>query len=111
MQTQLSGGPEPTEYCGRAKDARPSNGTAWRERVYPNPNKGMMTLEYQLGEGEKGILEVFSLIGQRVYAQGLRAESSRTTVELSDVTSGIYMIRIVVDGRLRLSEKMTILKE
>lgn len=80
-------------------------------KVHPNPNNGMMTLEYQLGEGEKGILEVFSLMGQRVYAQGLRAESSHTTVELSDVTSGIYMIRIVVDGNLRLSEKMTILKE
>lgn len=32
MQTQLSGGLEPTKYHGRAKDARPSNGTAWRGR-------------------------------------------------------------------------------
>ena len=78
--------------------------------MYPNPNNGLMTLNYQLNEGESGTLEVVDLVGKRHHMQTLNGEHMTTTLSLSDVASGLYIISVRVNSEIRLSERISVMK-
>jgi hypothetical protein len=97
MQTRLSGALEPTKYNGlpvpqvrEAKDARPSNGTAWRGR---------------------GTLSVFTLLGAKMFETQLVISSSISDFNLSGLESGIYLVRVDVNSEQRLMERIVIIRE
>lgn len=79
--------------------------------VFPNPNNGAMTLTYTLREGERGTLNIFSVIGETVFQGELDRSQGAMNIDLGGLSSGIYLIRIDVNGIKRLSERMSILKE
>ena len=75
-------------YSMDAVDELESNSVA----VYPNPAKDMFTLE---GEGLQHV-SVYNAIGQMVYDADCNGNS--TTVSLSHLETGIYMVRVATEN-------------
>ena len=59
--------------------------------IYPNPNNGKFTLT--LGnETEKGIVEIYNALGQRIYQSAITNQKSEIEFN-SSKTSGIYFVK------------------
>lgn len=80
-------------------------------KVYPNPNNGQMTLEYALEEKDHGYVTLYNIFGQAVINVQLSNERNMLLIEANDLSSGLYSVVVRINGKLRLSEKMSVLKE
>jgi hypothetical protein len=78
--------------------------------VYPNPNNGQMTVEYELKEEDSGKLFFYNTIGQCVLSSPLNKGLNLMSVNLNGVSSGLYSVVAVVNGEVTLSEKISILR-
>jgi OOP family OmpA-OmpF porin len=70
-------------------------------KVYPNPSNGKFTIEEQ-GARDKEQVEIYNMMGKRVYNEALRPTSFRggqvqgdIQIDLSNQPAGIYLYRIV----------------
>jgi hypothetical protein len=70
--------------------------------VYPNPNHGEFAVIVPEGEGSE--LEIFNVIGQKVFEKTLTEEFIK--VNLAGQSDGIYYVRIIKDGKTRFSSKI-----
>jgi hypothetical protein len=70
--------------------------------VYPNPNQGEFTVTVSESEGSQ--LEVFNVIGQKVFTKVLTEDFNK--VNLTGQPDGIYYVRIIKDGKTRFSSKI-----
>ncbi len=61
--------------------------------VYPNPNNGIFTVETPVNTN----VDVFNVNGKLVYSSSLN--SAKNTVELNNLTSGIYTARFTSNGQ------------
>ncbi|MDD6582709.1 MAG: T9SS type A sorting domain-containing protein, partial [Bacteroidales bacterium] len=72
--------------------------------LYPNPTTGMVNVQFtmnnvQLGAGEIQVLDVYGRLLQNV--ETCHGASLQTTqIDLSQYTPGVYLIRLVGDGRV-----------
>jgi len=78
--------------------------------IYPNPNNGQFTLTYELNEFETGQVRVFDMVGRQVFAQILNAEAKTADMSLNGLNSGIYLVSLEVNGEVRSTERLSILK-
>ncbi len=78
--------------------------------VYPNPSTGDITLRYGLGEGERGYIEVFNVLGATMYEMQLAQSAEEMKISMG-LTSGIYVFRVNVNGQVRLTERLVIMRE
>ena len=62
--------------------------------LFPNPNSGRFTLGYFLPQGSSGKLEVYNLLGEKVYEQELKKNSREVQINLA-LAKGIYLCRVV----------------
>jgi len=76
--------------------------------LYPNPTSGQLNMDVHLSEDETATIEVFNLVGQKVFSQSLNNEIKN--VDLGQLTNGIYTIRLLVNGNFRYTEKLSIVK-
>lgn len=97
--------PQSDEAKNKTSESRPSD---WM--VYPNPNDGTMTLLFDVAEGEAGFVEAFDLSGRSVYKANLSSDSASLTLKFDHLQSGLYLLRITVNGSIRLSEQITIIR-
>lgn len=78
-------------------------------KIYPNPTTGNVTLEYALAEDQIGTLEVFDLMGKRVRSTTLSG-AGPWYFTVDNLSSGLYSVRVLVDNKVVLSEKVSILR-
>ena len=62
--------------------------------VYPNPNQGQFTLEFDKVLVEDAIMSVFSPVGQLVKQQNIAAGTGRVESNLGQLPAGNYTLRI-----------------
>lgn len=77
--------------------------------LYPNPNNGYFTLNYNLGEGDNGFAEIYNSIGQKVYQRELSHNNGIENFELS-LSAGCYLIQIVSGEVVLRNEKLIIVR-
>lgn len=82
-----------------------------RFSIYPNPNNGRMTLTYTLKEREKGSVIIYSVLGEQILERPLDRAATVTEIDLGGVSSGIYLLRVDVNGSIKLLERMSVLRE
>lgn len=69
---------------------------------YPNPSDTYTTVEYTLPQRAQVQLSVYDLLGREVlipFNSTQAAGSHRIEVATEDLTDGVYLLRLVVDGR------------
>lgn len=69
--------------------------------IYPNPNKGIMNLEYS--SASDAILEFFDIYGNVVYRQTLEAsmKSKIVQIQTENVPAGMYVYRITMENEVK----------
>lgn len=77
--------------------------------IYPNPNNGQFTLNYNLREGENGSFKIYNAIGQLVYHGNLKQNNGSHNFDL-DLSSGVYVWAVESGNAILKNEKFTIIK-
>jgi len=70
--------------------------------VWPNPSSGTFNISYSVQGNAKGILEVYNMLGQKVFSRIVSTNSGTTTVSVtlpSNLSSGFYTYRVLFEGR------------
>ena len=65
--------------------------------IYPNPSKGKVFIEMKNPDRAAALVEVLSVDGRLFYAQKLDTSFGVHELDLTDLTEGIYMIKIQTD--------------
>lgn len=65
-------------------------------QVYPNPTQGQLHLEFET-EGSVDV-EIFDLLGKKM--RSFSHEGNHSSMDLSDLPNGLYIIRINEDGEV-----------
>jgi hypothetical protein len=66
--------------------------------VYPNPSNGKFVLEYySLEKNKNGTVEVYNMIGKKVYSQN-ELPPSQTTFDFSSLPSGVYFLNFKTEN-------------
>jgi hypothetical protein len=73
--------------------------------IFPNPSTGNITIVFQ-NELQKGVIEIFNSIGQKVYSEKISSSISRKEINLN-AAAGIYFVK-VNDGEKVFTKKLII---
>jgi hypothetical protein len=67
--------------------------------VFPNPNNGKFTIEYNSNSKQDYVVEIFDIVGHSVYKKVLTNvnDNLSTQVDLSFLTNGIYILNLTTD--------------
>jgi hypothetical protein len=76
--------------------------------LYPNPNSGLFTVDIGLGDEEQAELHVWNISGQLVAQQGL--SNGQSSIGL-DVSNGLYLYVVTVNGERRWTGKVSVTSE
>ncbi|MFK7756702.1 MAG: choice-of-anchor J domain-containing protein [Flavobacteriales bacterium] len=74
-------------------------------KVFPNPSTGLVNI--QLGNTQDQLVEVFNLSGQKVFSNNFQANSGIISLDLSDLSKGIYTVNLTSEGAVA-TEKLVI---
>ncbi len=75
-------------------------------KLYPNPAKEFITIEYQLPYAFKeGIVEILTINGFNMEVMKLHGSWGQKIIDLRTYKSGSYIIRLWADGKVLESEK------
>jgi hypothetical protein len=77
-------------------------------KVYPNPNDGNMTLEYEAQENQSGEFAIFDMTGRQVATYQLLPGNNRMEINLTGLSTGMYFYKMVLDGQVVKSDKLII---
>jgi hypothetical protein len=84
-------------------------------RAHPNPTSGLTTFTVEVPDLQgrhEAYLDIFDAQGRAVDRVPLRLGSGANTVSyLPRWGSGVYMVRVVVDGRVLASEQVVVVRE
>lgn len=62
--------------------------------LYPNPSSGFFQLEAEFSEWEALDVEIYSVVGQLVFAKHVVGTELRMSVDIRDVAKGTYILRL-----------------
>ena len=62
--------------------------------VYPNPNNGVFNISFESPLKQNVTIEVFNMLGNVIYTKTLSKNIGNFNVELSDISSGVYFIKL-----------------
>lgn len=74
-------------------------------KMYPNPVRGVVTMELP-ATVSKANMEIVSLEGRVALSQAVN--SNKTTIDVSKIPTGMYMVNMTLEGGRKLSSKITI---
>ena len=78
--------------------------------IYPNPSNGKFTLE-ALGVSSQSVVEIYNVLGERVYIQTIKIGKEDTPVNLVDKPSGLYLYRVLTETGYIVSEGKFIIQK
>ncbi len=61
--------------------------------IYPNPSNGVFTIQSS-GISRQTLVEVYNMIGEKVYSNSLNIQHSKFNINLNDQPAGLYLYRI-----------------
>lgn len=59
----------------------------------------------------RGIVRVFGIAGNLVLSKVMSADTQRMEVDLSGISSGLYVLSIEVNGERKFSERVSVIKQ
>ena len=78
--------------------------------IYPNPNNGAMSFEYELKNNDKGEVEIYDITGRKIVSYELETGSKIITISETTLNSGMYFYIYKINGSVEKSEKIIIAK-
>jgi hypothetical protein len=62
--------------------------------VWPNPSSTRIDVRYEIRDKRKASLEIYNTIGQRVYSSQISHLTSHVSIDVSNLSTGIYYLRV-----------------
>ncbi len=78
--------------------------------LYPNPNNGVMQLDYQLTATDVGLLKIMDLEGKLIASYPLDNTKTIMNINQSALTNGVYLYQVLVNNQVINSNKLVIIK-
>lgn len=78
--------------------------------VYPNPNNGNFTLEYNLGTQANGVVRIFNMYGQLVGEYSLANSQGKMSISNPELSNGIYIWKVYANDQPLKVGKVVIMK-
>ncbi|MEO8147156.1 MAG: T9SS type A sorting domain-containing protein [Bacteroidia bacterium] len=78
--------------------------------VYPNPNNGEFTINYDLTNFNRASIVFFNVIGKKVWESDLNVTADRSNLQMKDMSEGIYSYTVYGNGNPVSQGKITIIK-
>jgi hypothetical protein len=78
--------------------------------LYPNPNNGGFTLEYNLEKGQSGTFTIFDMLGKRIATYTLNPNEKKMLINETIMDNGVYLYNIVVNNSVVKQDKLVIIK-
>jgi hypothetical protein len=79
-------------------------------KLYPNPSKGEMTLEYNLNENETGVLSLYDVTGKSLEQIVLNSKFHKVVLNETALEAGVYYYNILVNNKPVQTQKLIIIK-
>jgi len=79
-------------------------------KLYPNPNNGLMQLDYRLSELEMGELKIFDVTGRLVAQYNLNPNETILQINQTILNDGLYLYQVLTNGQIVGSDKLIITK-
>jgi len=76
--------------------------------VYPNPATGMVNIDYNLSNASSASVKIVNLLGSVVKSVNLSGGSNKTSIDVSDLTQGVYFYSVLVDGNVYKTRKLIV---
>ena len=74
--------------------------------VYPNPNKGVFSIDFQGLSGKTYAVEIYDAVGRKVHEQQLNGD--KNTLNLQEQAAGMYTLKIQVGAQNYYTKVMSI---
>ena len=80
--------------------------------IYPNPAANNLSVDYRAYIDGKVVIELYDISGRKVYSKHTRSTLGKNMerINVSNLNSGMYMLRLVVDGSAPITSKVQIIK-
>ncbi len=78
--------------------------------IMPNPNNGVMQLNYSLADSETGMLKIFDLLGKEISSYKLAQGSTLLNINETQLNNGVYLYKVIVNDKMVKSDKLVIVK-
>ncbi len=106
---------DPTNPTAHSMEALPEETIAEKNsasKIYPNPNNGVMQMDYQLSEQATGQLTIFDITGRVVSSYLLSGQEGSNTLQIDEtkLKPGIYFYRVNINDQIIDSDKIVIVK-
>ncbi|RPE09501.1 T9SS C-terminal target domain-containing protein [Chitinophaga lutea] len=97
-----------TSGSGTTLAAAPASAETIPAAAYPNPTTGLVNIAFSVAKAGKGHLEVIDMEGGQVYYKSLNGFSGnyKGVVDLKNKPAGTYILKLVLDGRVRMTSKI-----
>ena len=74
------------------------NSATGEVKIYPNPAKEELTVEYTLPDKEDAEMQIVDVMGRIVISKELPFDKQKETVDISNLPQGVYVYKVVQDG-------------
>jgi len=78
--------------------------------LYPNPNNGNFTLDYNLGQDETGRVIIFNTIGEQVGEYTLNGSEGTMNVSNPNLSNGVYLWKLYSNNQIIKYGKVIIIR-
>lgn len=77
---------------------------------YPNPAQSVAFCEIALNSNESGFVQIFNMLGDQITKQQLSPGFNKVGFDLSGLSDGMYMYRLIINAEIRANKKLIITK-
>ncbi|CAN5289196.1 S8 family serine peptidase [soil metagenome] len=78
--------------------------------VNPNPNNGEMNFSISLTDENQGTIEILDMTGRKVREISVTAGQRNISIDAKELSEGIYLCRLVVNGKIISGKKVSIIR-
>lgn len=79
-------------------------------KLFPNPNNGIMNLDYNLGNDSEATMKLFDVTGKLISTYTLQNTKGSISINEQNLTNGIYFYSILVKEKVIKNNKIVIIR-
>jgi hypothetical protein len=98
------------ELFNQKKELGNKDETEEEYRLYPNPTKDYLTLEYLNDSETSKALRIFDIYGKMLKEQQLSLSDNHITINVSNYPKGVYFVQIQGKEEIEFSSKIIVIK-
>jgi len=80
-------------------------------KLYPNPNSGMMLLEYKLQDNQSGIINITDVTGKQIRSYAFNNSGTSTQIDARELEAGVYFYDVLINNTKVKTDKLIIIKQ